>query len=296
MPAESSIQIGAPAQDSRRASKARVVLVAQQSLAHLLRVDAPLGGEHALHERLLAHFQREHSDGDVLLDGGVLRDVEHERGLSHRRARRDDHEIGGLEPGSELVEIGEAAGDSGDRLAAALQRLDALHRRPHQLLHAREALQPALLAHLEDPLLRVVEQLFGGGATLESLGDDRRRRLDESPKERLLLHDLGVILDVGRRGHGVDQLTDVFLAAGRIELAAAIELVRERDGIDDFAALRDRDHRAEDPAMPLVVEHRVVDVLTGTENGIRVHEHGRDHRLLGLRSAGRSAVAKRVTR
>ena len=82
----------------------------------------------------------------------------------------------GLEAGRQLVEIGEAARDAGDRLAAALQRLDALHRRPHQLLHAREALQPALLAHLEDLLLGVVEQLFGRGAPLERLGDDRRWR------------------------------------------------------------------------------------------------------------------------
>ena len=113
-------------------------------------------------------------------------------------------------------------GDAGDRLAAALQRLDALHRRPHQLLHAREALQPALLAHLEDSLLRVVEQLLGRGAALERLGDDRRGGLDQAAQQRLLLHDLRVVLDVRRRRHRVDQLADVFLAARRIELAAPI--------------------------------------------------------------------------
>ena len=154
--------------------------------AQPLRIDARLGGEHALHERLLTHFEREERDRNVLLDRGVLRDVEHERGLSHRRTRGDDDEIRRLEARRELVEIGEAARDAGDGLAAALQRLDALHRRPDQLLDAREALQPALLADLEDLLLRVVEQLVGRRAPLERLADDRRRHLDEPAQQRLL--------------------------------------------------------------------------------------------------------------
>ena len=57
-----------------------------------------------------------------------------------------------------------------------------------------------------------------------------------------------------------------------------------------------RDHRAEDPAMALGVEHRVVDMLTGAEDRIRVHEHRREHRLLGLRSTEERAVAVRITR
>ena len=48
-------------------------------------------------------------------------------------------EIRRLEARRHLVEIVEAARDAGDRLAAALERLDALHRRPEQLLDAREA-------------------------------------------------------------------------------------------------------------------------------------------------------------
>ena len=75
--------------------------------------------------------------GTLLLDRRVLRDVERERRLSHRRTRRDDDEVRRLEARRHLVEIAEAARDAGDRLAAALERLDALHRRPEQLLDAR---------------------------------------------------------------------------------------------------------------------------------------------------------------
>ena len=45
------------------------------------------------------------------------------------------------------------------------------------------------------------------------------------------------------------------------ELAATLQLVGQRERIDDRAALGDRDHRAEDPAVALAIEHRVVDVL-----------------------------------
>ena len=50
------------AEDAGRAREAREVVVAQHALAQPLRVDARLAGEHALHERLLAHLEREERD------------------------------------------------------------------------------------------------------------------------------------------------------------------------------------------------------------------------------------------
>ena len=90
---------------------------------------------------------------------------------------------------------------------------------------------------------------------------------------------------------------DVFLAAAthRARRAAASSSASV-SGSTTSPRCEMRDHRAEDPAMALVVEHRVVDMLTGAENRVRVHEHRRDHRLLGLRSAGSGAVAEGVTR
>ena len=131
---------------------------------------------------------------------------------------------------------------------------------------------------------------------LERLGDDRRRDLDQPAKNRLLANDLRVILDVRRRRHGVDEEADVVLAARRIELAATAELFGERQRIDDAAALGDRHHRAEDPAMALGVEHRVVDVLDRAEHRVLVDQHRGQHRLLGVLRVRRTPIAVWITR
>src|SRR5687767_9310376 len=97
----------------------------------------------------------------------------------------------------------ETASDTSDRLAALGQRLDALHRRPHELLDAGETAGALRLADLKDLLLRFIEQLCRLRAPLECLPDDRGGYLDQAPKQRLLAHDARVELDVCRRWDGV---------------------------------------------------------------------------------------------
>ena len=159
--------------------------------------------------------------GTLLLDGGVLRDVQHERRLAHRRTRRDDDQVGGLEARRHLVEVREAARHAGDRVAAA--RASASMRsivgQSSSLMREKPS-DVALLRDLEDLLLGDVEQLGGGLPALERLADDRRRDLDEPAQQRLLADDLRVVLDVRRGRHGVDEEADVVLAAGAVELAA----------------------------------------------------------------------------
>ena len=105
-------------------------------------------------------------------------------------------------------------------------------------------------------------------APLERLGDDLGRDLDQAAEQRLLADDARVVLDVRRRRHRVDEEADVLLAAAAVELAAPLQLVGERERVDDAPALGDREHRAEDPAVALRVEHRVVDVLDGAHDGV----------------------------
>ena len=113
-------------------------------------------------------------------------------------------------------------------------------------------------------------------AALERLGDDRRRDFDQPAQDRLLADDLRVVLDVRRRRHRVDEKADVVLAARAPRARRArLSSSDERERIDDAAALGDRDHRAEDPAMPLRVEHRVVDVLDRAHHRVLVDQHRR---------------------
>ncbi len=95
----------------------------------------------------------------------------------------------------------------------------------------------SLLAHLEDPRLRHVEQLVRRRVPVVGLGDDAGRRLDQAAQDRLVLDDPRVVLEVGRGGNDVDQFGEVVVAADRLQFAAAVELVAQRDVVDDAAAL-----------------------------------------------------------
>ena len=95
----------------------------------------------------------------MVIDRGVAREVQRERGLSHARARRDDHELAGLEPAGVGVEVLEAGRHAGELAAAAHQHLDVVHRVVQPAVERREAGARLGLAELEDLRLGEVEQL-----------------------------------------------------------------------------------------------------------------------------------------
>ena len=244
---------------------------------------------------LFAHFQGEKRDRDIVVERRVLRDVENESGFSHRWAGGDDDEVRPLETCRQLVEIFEAACDTRNRSAAALDLLDPFHRRPQQLFDARESFGAAALVDLEDLVLCFVEQLGGGGARLKSFRHDRSRDFDQPSSERFLTNDLGVILDVGGSWNGVDEKSDVIFATARFERAGPGQLLGQSERIYYIAALGEGEHRAINPPMPLSIEHRVVEEFGSTQNGVRIHEHRRQHRLLRVFGVRRPAILVRVT-
>ena len=87
-----------------------------------------VAAQHALHQALLRHLQREDRDLRSIVGRGVERDAEGEGRLSHRRTARDDDQIGGLEAGGHLVEAEDAGADAGDRALLLGQLLDLLER------------------------------------------------------------------------------------------------------------------------------------------------------------------------
>src|SRR6266566_2600123 len=67
-----------------------------------------------------------------------------------------------------------------------------------------------------------------------------------------------------------------------VPTAAARQLVAQGHGIDDVAALGQRQHRAEQQAMRFPVEHRVVQDFSGFERRVLVEHHGTEDGLLGF--------------
>ena len=73
----------------------------------------------------LRHFEREDGHRLLQLERHVLRDVQRQRGLSHRRPRRQDEQVAAVQPAGHFVELGEAGADALDALAGIEEGVDA---------------------------------------------------------------------------------------------------------------------------------------------------------------------------
>ena len=186
------------------ASDSRPVALAQKPAAQPVRVDARFAGQHAEEELLLRHLEAEDADRHVGLRADVLRDVEREAGLPHRRTGRDDHQIRGLEPGRHLVEIGEAGRHPGDELLAGVELLDRIEARLRELAQRNEAVAHLLVRDGEDGVLGLVEQIRRVGACVEGRAHEPGGDLDHAAQLRLLAHDRRMVLDVRGRRHRID--------------------------------------------------------------------------------------------
>ena len=68
-----------------------------------------LNGEETVNQLSGRHFQGEKRDGLVEVDGGVARNGEHERGLTHTRTGGENHQVGFLPTAGLLVDGADAA-------------------------------------------------------------------------------------------------------------------------------------------------------------------------------------------
>ena len=129
------------------------------------------------------------------------------------------------------------------------------------------------------------------GAALVGELHDLRAGGDHRAVDGVALDDLGVVLDAdGGRQVGRDAREERH-AADVVELAAARELVGERDLVDGLVALPQREAGLVRPAVLVAVEVLRLDDASRRGDGLVVDEDGGDARLLGLRR--RTAAACR---
>ena len=242
------------AQRADRLRQPAPVALAEEAAAQPVRVDPRLAGQHAQEQLLLRHFEAEEADGHVGLGADVLRHVQHQAGLAHRRPRRDDDQVAGCRPevissrsvkpvGTPVTSsLRECSFSIVSRLPCARSRSET---KPSRTLSSAIA-KIALLGLVEDQVGFVLG-LVGGRENLVG-------REDQVPERRLLLDDPRVVLDVGRARHAVDERRDVGRAADFVELARAPELFLQRDQIDRVAALDELDHLVEDAAVRVAEE------------------------------------------
>ena len=92
-----------------RLREARPVVLRELAGADVVGVDLAARADQALRDFLPRHLEAEEGARRLQVDRDVVRDLEREGALSHRRAGGEDHEVRGLEAGGEVVEVLEAA-------------------------------------------------------------------------------------------------------------------------------------------------------------------------------------------
>jgi len=200
--------------------------------------------------------------------------------LPHRRSRREDDEISGLETAGETVEIGESRRDPRDLLLPLVERLDVLERRGDDRLHVHEADGVALLGHGEDAALGFVGEFRHVPVLLVSELGDGAGGLDQPAGQRLLVDDLRVPGEVGGGGNDLVEQIDELVAPDRLEDAHGRQLVLDGDAVDGLTVAEQRAHRLEDLAVGVAVELLCADDLHHVGERLAVEQDAAEEALL----------------
>ena len=240
--------------------------------------EPPLGELH------IALLQREHRDGVSVL-GGDRREVDRDRRLALRRARREEDEVRRLPPAEVAVEVREAGRDS-DAAAVRDALRDHGQRVPDHVAE-RAASRRRPRRRREDPRLGLGDEL-GHVAPMRVRGiRNLRTRADQRAKPGRLAHPSRVVRRVPPRDHVAEESGEVRRTASRRGLATRLELRGDGLGHGERAARGDRlQHRPD----PLVRGREEVGGghLDGIEH-VRPKQHGADQGALRGEVAGQGA-------
>ena len=193
--------------------------------------------QQAQDELLLAHLEAEDADDLLLVDRGVLGEVEREARLADRRSRGDEDEVGSLEARRHRVEVGEAGADAADLALVLVEVVEPVVGGMKERLQRGEARADPLLADREELLLGAVDDLADVAVLLVAEPGDPTGRADEVAQHALALDDAGVVDGVDRRRREVDEARQVGRAADLLEATLALEDLADRDDVDRLATL-----------------------------------------------------------
>ena len=271
-------------------------------------VHAGAAGEHALGERLGAHFEGEDEHGvllavvaarghavDVLPHRDALGDVHGKRGLAHGRTRRDDDHVAALETHQLLVEVLEACGKAVELPRPAVE--EAVHGL-EGILYGRLPFHAhgACAADFEEVLLHLAEE----DVRIRSLClvETARLRLacalDHRTQEVFLADDIDVVFGMRRGGRVVHERLDSGDAADLVEAARRAETIRERDRVDRHGRAAHLAEGLEEDAVSRLVEGlgreaaRLAEIQhAGVIAHRRIQQDRPDDAAFGLRAVGK---------
>jgi hypothetical protein len=278
------------AQRLERVRDPAVVLLADRAAHQTVTVDLRFGREQTEEERFLRHLEAEEADGEIALGRDVLRNIEDEARLPHRRSSGDDDEVAGLQAARYLVEVCKAGWDARNQAFLLEQLLDLREALLDQVAHRHEAgLQP-IVGHGKDRALSLVEDQVGLLVRLVRIGDDLVRCINEVSQRRLLLDDPCVVLDVGGARHTVRERGDVGRPANFIDFTGTREFLLHRDEVDRLPALAERNHLVENAPVRVAVKISRGEDLRGEIEGVVVNQDRTEHGTLGFEIVRKRAL------
>ena len=215
--------------------------------------------------------------------------------LPHRGTGSDDDEVLGLQASGQAVEVVEPGGQTGDLGVVLAELLEPLERGDEQLGQRRVLTAGADVGDPQDLALGPADRGQRVLGVLVAHAHDVGAGLDESAQQRLLAHDVGVVLGIGRRRGRRDQVGDGRGAADLVDAVAVADPLEHRDRVDRGAVADQRLDRLEHHAVGRAVEVLgVEDLGDGGRRVLREHRSAED-RDLCLQGVRRDAVERLAT-
>ena len=183
----------------------RIILLPDRPAHEAMAVDLRLGREQAQEQRLLRHLQTEEAHRVFRLQRHVLSDIQRQARLAHRRPRRDDDQVAGLEPTCHRIEVDKPGRYAGDQPLLLEEQLDLRKALLDQIAHRHEPGLEPILGHRENRTFRLVQDQVRFLVRFVRVDQDLVGRVDQIPQRRLFFDDPRVVLDVGRPRHTVGQ-------------------------------------------------------------------------------------------
>ena len=234
------------------------------------------------------HLKAENPNAFLGAQGGAAGNIERQCGLAHRGSGRDHHQVGGLEPGGQLVEPGEPRGNPRYHLLLPGRRLDLLESGLGQLAEADKAGPDLGFGDVEDRPLGAVQHVLHLVLLLVAGGDDLVGLLDQSTQGGFFLHDAGVVLQVGQAGDFIDQRRYEGTAANGFQLSDSVNGIGQGHQVNGLGALQQRHHLLEECPVAAEVEVLVTQQLDRLVNEVVVQQDGSQNATLGLDVPGKS--------
>ena len=129
--------------------------------------------------------------------------------------RGEDDQVAGLEAAGDDVEVVEAGGGAGDRLALAREMLELVELGRQEVVDRAEVLAGVLVGDLEDRALGHVDEIARERLVAVHARLDLVRRAEQPPEHRVVTDDARVLADVADGGDRAGQQVDRGAAADR---------------------------------------------------------------------------------